>query len=486
MSRLTFVVPTYQPKIDVFTKAVKALCAQSYKDWDAIFVLDGPSDVARKIIASEFKKKSNHYKIIEQEHSGAQRARNEGLRHAKGEFVVCFDSDCVIEVEAASLWVTAFDKNPDVGFVYGAYKFLNDQGAIDTAPFDPWLLRVRNYISGCFPVRRALNPVWNESLKSLQDWDMWLSLVDQGVKGKMLPGYHFSTAAPDPGSISGQGCTDAVWLERVDAVKNLHNLPERDVCVSSLTKKHEGIWLAKLIDADYQDIPNFKPHRYKTIIQLGFSFLPDSVEAHCNNFSQKEAKKILFWTCDDVTEIYTRLNLIAVHKYSVLINALTNIKQFVQDKTAYDMMTKAGFKVEILPLPMAVGEAKPLPEKPRFVVDCDPNYGFMLNVLSKSLPDVELVNNSGAEKLEDFSGLVHLHPDRTVSIGMIRAVLAGRHVVSNVQAPFMGYVDDKQDLDLLIPQTVEKIRGLAFSPQNENSREYYSKQAGKENLLNVL
>jgi glycosyltransferase involved in cell wall biosynthesis len=480
-SRLSFVVPIYKPRLDILTRMVKSLCDQSLKEWDATFVLDGACEAAENVIHSEMKKKPNAYKIVVQDHAGAQRARNNGQSHATGDFIVHWDYDCLIEPEVSRVWVEQFDKYPEVGFIYSGYKFLDEKGAVDAEPFDPWTLRVRNYISGCFPVRRELCATWNESLKSLQDWDFWLSVVEKGGVGKYLPGYSFSTLYPEGESISAIGCSDKNWLERIDAVKKLHNLPERRICVSSLTKRQEGIWLAKLIDADYQDIPNWKPHRYKCIIQLGFSFLPERVGTHCSIFSDNAVRKVIFWTCDDITEIHTRLNHVAIKKYSILLNSMIGLEQYVEDKTSYDMMKEVGFNVEIKPLPLAVGDVKPLPSKPRFAVDIDRNYGPIFNVLEKSLPDVELVMLSGAMKLEDFTGLAHFHPDRTISIGMKRAVIAGRHVVSNVQAPFMGFVDDTVNLSEFIPAAVESIRELAFKDQDLSGRDYY-KTASKEGV----
>jgi len=45
--RLSFVVPVYKPKPDVFEKHCKALAAQALESWEAIFVLDGPCPQAR-------------------------------------------------------------------------------------------------------------------------------------------------------------------------------------------------------------------------------------------------------------------------------------------------------------------------------------------------------------------------------------------------------------------------------------------------------
>lgn len=479
---LSFIVPVYEPNLDLLARSVKALCDQSLKAWEAVFVLDGPNKAAEQVIRAEMKKKANAYKIVVQDHAGAQRARNHGQEFIKGDIVVHWDYDCLIEPDTAKTWMDQFEKHPDIAFVYSDYKFLEEKGAIHAEPFDPYLLRVRNYISSCFPVRVEYLAKWDEELKSLQDWSFWLHVVAKGGKGKYLRGYAFSTLYPEPKSISGQGCTDHVWLERVDAVKKIHNLPERDVCVSSLTSKVEGLSLAKTLGADYQDVPNWKPHRYKTIIQLGFSFLPDRIGAHTGIFLEPHVNKVIFWTPEDITEIHTRLNWLAIKKYRILLNSMVNLKMFVEDKAAYDRMTEVGFNVEIKPRPMIAGEVKPLPDRPRFAVDIDSTYHPLFTVLEKSLPDVELVPLTGTLNLSDFTGLCHFHPDRTTSQSIKRALMMGRKVISNVQAPFTGGLDDTQDYSKLIPECVEKIRAAAFAPQDLNGRQYYSALSDPRNF----
>jgi len=474
-SLLSFIVPVFEPNLDLLGRCVKALCDQSLKDWEAVFVLDGANEAASQVIRAGMKKKPNTYKIVVQPHAGAQRARNHGQEYAKGDFVVHWDYDCIIEPDTAKTWVDQFEKHPEIAFVYSGYKFLDEKGGINSEPFDPYTLRVRNYISSCFPVRAMYLCKWNEDLKSLQDWDFWLSVVKKGGKGKFLRGYAFSTLYPEGNSISAQGCTEDKWLERIDAVKKAHGLPERDICVSSLTNKAEGVALAKTIGADYQDYPNWKPHRYKTIIQLGFSFLPDRVGAHIGIFSEQNIKKVILWTPDDITEIHTRLNWLAIKKYRILLNGMVNLKMFVEDKAAYDRMREVGFNVDIKPMPMVAGEVKPLPEKPRFAVDADASFNPFFTVLERSLPDIELVPLTGALNLSEFTGLCHFHPDRTTSPAIKRALMMGRRVISNVQAPFAGYVDDTADYSALIPATVEKIRAAAYAPQDTGGRDYYSK-----------
>jgi len=65
-------------------------------------------------------------------------------------------------------------------------------------------------------------------------------------------------------------------------------------------------------------------------------------------------------------------------------------------------------------------------------------------------------------------------------------IVAGRHVISNVQAPGAGYVDDRQSADTFIPLLVNKIREQAYSKPNEEVRKHFSKTVSKDSLMEVL
>ena len=279
---VSFIIPVYKPDIGIFNKCLKSLKEQSLKDFEAVLVLDGPCPEAEDCVSLLG---DGRFKVIEIPHGGAQKARNEGAKLAAGDILSFWDCDCVIEPDTAKTWVDTFKANPGISFVYSGYKFLGEKGGIPSEEFDPYTLKCGNYISTMFPMRRGVFPGFDESLESLQDWDLWLTIVENGGKGLFLPGYAFSTAYPTPDSISGKGCSNENWLARVEAVKKKHNLPDRHICVSSLTHKEEGIRLAKLINADYKDVPNHKPNKYTTVIQVGFSLNPNMARQHSAIFN---------------------------------------------------------------------------------------------------------------------------------------------------------------------------------------------------------
>lgn len=485
MSRLSFILPVYDPELPVLEKCIDALLAQSIKEWDAVFVLDGEFPEAEKLIHKLFKKSANQYKVVAIEHGGACKARNEGFKHTESPYVVFFDSDSCIEPDAALMWVEKFDRCPDIGFIYSGYKFFNEQGAINGQPFDPWTLRVTNYISSCFPVRRELVGLWDEDLESLQDWDFWLSVTERGGKGHYIPGYAFSTAYPTPKSVSGKGCTKEVWLSRMDRVKAKHEIPARDVCVTSIENKMDAASLAKMIDADFHESPNNKPNHYKTIIQVGFSLNPGVVEIHSAVWGP-EQKKVLFWTKEDIDEIYNAVSLKALDEYSKRLNVAC-FKQFVEDKRSQDIMKHAGFAVDICPMPLAAeDEIAPLPESPSFLVDASQQYGPSLNVVKRALTDVRIDIANGVQPIEKYTGLIHFYPDRTLGSSIKRMLYTGRHVISNVQSPFAGFLDDATNEEKFIVSIVERIRKIIKMGPNHKAAAYYRNALKVDKILEAI
>lgn len=485
MSLLTFIVPVYQPKVTQFEKCLKSLVEQSLVDWDVILVLDGPSSEARDVIRQYANKLKDKSTIIEIEHGGACRARNEGAKYAKGDFWVFWDADCAIEPDTAKGWIDTFKENPQCGFVYSGYKWFDDSvPGYPSESFDPWLLRVNNYISTCFPFRKELFPGWNEDLKSLQDWDFWLKIVEKGAEGIHLRGYGWSTALPTPESISGKGCTPEVWLERMDAVKKLHNIPDKDICVSAIGPRHEGIRLAKLIGADYRDVPNDKPHRYKTIIQIGFTFRQPGVSTQLQIMADP-AKHVLFWDKQSVAEAFGTVSRRALIEFSDKLNG--KVRQFCEDKEAERILTLCGFNVEVLPMPFEAPEkVSDLPKKTKVLVDASPRFFQVINQVEKAMPEVVFDGAMGVQKIEDYTIMLHYHMERTMTPSLRRAILNGRYVLSNVQYPGAGFLNDQQMPDLFVPQMVEKIREIAKKGINAKWREYYAKETSKDRLLEAI
>lgn len=478
---VSFIVPVFNPDGEILKKCIRSLKEQSYKDWEAIFVLDGPNMGAEAIISSFADKR---IKIIEIPHGGACKARNEGQKISTGGLLWFWDCDCLIEPDSCKAFVESFEKNPTIDFIYAGYKFLGENGGIPSESFDPWTLQVYNYISTCFPMRRKVFPGWDETLESLQDWDIWLTIVERGGKGMFFPGYAFSTKLPDPDSISGKGCTNEAWLGRVKAIKVKHNLPDRKVCVSSIGNRSEGIRLAKLIDADYKDFPGYKPNNYDTIIQIGFSLNPKKVVRHSQIFNQPLKKKVIFWTWEDITEINNYISHKALLIYADVLNR-TAI-QLVEDKAAQTIMESAGFITKILPMPMVnTDQVEAFPESPRVLVDITEDYRHLVEILKYSMPDIQFDYISENKPVKDYSAILSLNDENVMGFPVKRMLLSGRNVIGNLQSPFCGYVNDTQEPGKVVTELVDTIR-KRVKRDSKASVSFYNKALEPNKLLEVL
>ena len=333
-------------------------------------------------------------------------------------------------------------------------------------------------------MRRSIFPGWDETVKSLQDWDLWLTVTEKGSKGSFFPGYAFSTTLPTKHSISGQGCTNEAWLDRVKAVQVKHNIQPRKVCVSSLENKAEGIRLAKLIDADYKDVPNYKPNNYDTIIQVGFSLNPGRVKHHSGIFRQPLRKKIIFWTADNIAEINNAISHRALTEYTKALNCQT--MQFVEDLYAKRLMESIGFNVSILPLPMVnMDSIEALPEKATVLVDFSNEYRQLVSCLQHSLPDISFDFVNAAKPIKDYAAILSLNTEKTMSFNIKRMLLAGRNVISNIQSPFCGYVDDTGEIGKYVSNLVDTIRKRVKRPTNA-AVDFWKKELSEKRLTEVL
>ena len=473
MPKLSFVIPYYR-KLNSIGKCLTALYAQSIKDFEVIVVKDGPDGDVDRILKKFLKKKG--MKVIEIEHGGACKARNAGAKEATGEFISFWDADSYIEPGAAAVWLQAFELHPEMDFVYAGYRFPEGYGGIASQPFNAEDLRVCNYISGHFPIRREKAPRWDESLKSLQDWDFWLSAIGKGLKGFYLRGFSFKTDLPGADSISGIGCTDENWLDRRNAVKAKHGLPNRRMAVISLDDEEEGKRLAEVLDADFTNFLTTRPHDYSTIVQVGFDPQKADINAKMFNDPKNKVKKILFWRGSDLQTLWHYTSPAVVEALVTTLNRSMHF-QFCEDKVTRDLLQKAGFKAVIFPLPMkSEGELSvSLPAEFKVVVDCAQEFGTFFQAIEKAMPDIRCSPFKGAMNTDEISVFVQFLNEKSVNSIVKKVLLNGRFVISNIQAPYCGFVSDNQPLEVIRTQLIRRIREVQERGViNSDGRAYYA------------
>lgn len=88
---ISIIIPVYNiaPYLD---KCLQSVVNQTYIDWECILVDDGSTDGSSEI-CDVWGKKDSRFVVCHQENGGVSKARNCGIRKAKGEYIVFIDSD---------------------------------------------------------------------------------------------------------------------------------------------------------------------------------------------------------------------------------------------------------------------------------------------------------------------------------------------------------------------------------------------------------
>lgn len=213
---ISVIIPVYN-QADKLIKTLTSLEKQSYQDFEVIIVNDGSSDNVENIFADYLHKlkTTNHYLFLNQVNKGAPAARNRGASEARGEYLFFCDADAVLHPQALETLLAYLEANLTASYAYSS--FLWGKKLFRVGEFDPEKLKKMPYIHTMSLLRKSDYPAsgWDENIKKLQDWDLWLTMLEQGRVGVFVPQILF-TIAP--------GGTISSWLPAL-AYKLLPFLP---------------------------------------------------------------------------------------------------------------------------------------------------------------------------------------------------------------------------------------------------------------------
>lgn len=182
---ISVIIPAFNAAKTI-RQCLSALRVQIYQDFEVVVVDDGSKDETAAIVESvahEWQK----LRLVKKENGGAPSARNRGLGESIGDFVLFCDADIVHPAHALQRLFDALARHPEASFAYSSFKF--GWKVFKLFPFDFERLRTMPYVHANSLVRRADLPPggWDETLKRFQDWDLFLTMAEQGKKGIWVP-----------------------------------------------------------------------------------------------------------------------------------------------------------------------------------------------------------------------------------------------------------------------------------------------------------
>ncbi len=179
---VSVIIPCYNHG-EYILEAVGSVEACDRSLYELIIIDDGSTDPMTKRVLAELKEKN--YCVINQQNQGLAASRNNGIRAARGRYILPLDSDNKIHPEYITLGIEILDKRPEVGVVYGKPELFGNGGARnypEVGVFDLHQLAISNYIDACALVRKSalVNCGYYDTqfpFPGWEDWDLWLTMA---------------------------------------------------------------------------------------------------------------------------------------------------------------------------------------------------------------------------------------------------------------------------------------------------------------------
>ncbi|MDD5031808.1 MAG: glycosyltransferase family 2 protein [Patescibacteria group bacterium] len=229
---ISLIIPIYN-QADKLPECLDSILEQTHKNYEVIIINDGSTDNIQKVI--DRYKKNFKFKILNLElNAGAPAARNRGFKESSGEYLFFCDADAVLAPEALETMFLALKSHPEAGYAYSSFFW--GKKLFKLWPFSEERLRQMPYIHTMSLIRREAFPEngWDQSIKKLQDWDLYLTMLENEQEGFWLDKVLFKI---NPGG------TISSWLpsfaykffpflpavrkykKAVKIIKNKHHLP---------------------------------------------------------------------------------------------------------------------------------------------------------------------------------------------------------------------------------------------------------------------
>lgn len=256
MNKVSIVIPYFRSGKTI-EKCLWHLKEQDFKDYNTCIVIDEDSVESELFIETILKKLEFNAEVkSDKVNKGACFARNLGAKNTESEYILFLDSDCYLYPGMLREMVTQIDDNSDISFVYGNYRFI-DKNNMEyiSKPFDPYQLETMNYINTMSLMRRESFDVvggFIEGQKYFQDWSLFYRMSKNGLKGKWINEFIFSTNYPTEKSISGtQGLT---LSEKSKLFRTEHGIDNKEIVVTTFGAPLQAIQRAKMLNADYAGV----------------------------------------------------------------------------------------------------------------------------------------------------------------------------------------------------------------------------------------
>jgi cellulose synthase/poly-beta-1,6-N-acetylglucosamine synthase-like glycosyltransferase len=194
-SRVSVVIPAYNAAATI-AKTLDSVFAQTFQNLEVVVVNDGSPDTEEleRVLQPYFARIT----YLRQENRGPAAARNAGILRSSGEYVAVLDSDDTWDPEYLDAQLTLLESQEGADLVYADLRMvgespragktcMEDCPSRGRANFESILREDCQIPNSAVVVRRRVlmeAGLFDEALRRVEDWDMWLRVAWRG--GKIL------------------------------------------------------------------------------------------------------------------------------------------------------------------------------------------------------------------------------------------------------------------------------------------------------------
>jgi glycosyltransferase involved in cell wall biosynthesis len=230
-------------------EAMDSVLSQTFQDFEIVIVDDGSTDRETLRVLTEWQRPG--IRLLRTENHGLSAARNYGAAHTSGEFLCMLDADDRLDSTMLEKSVAVLDGDSSVGFAsHWLRTFGDEEWEWTPASCDLGALLDKNTVNGAALMRRTVFAAvggFDESMRrGCEDWDFWLSAVERGIRGRIIPEVLFYYRRR-PDSMSRVMMDGSVYAE----------------VYRDLTRKHAGSFCSHVEDlvlAREEELDNLRTH----------------------------------------------------------------------------------------------------------------------------------------------------------------------------------------------------------------------------------
>lgn len=189
MELVSVIMPCYNDG-KYIKEAIESVKKQTYPEWELIIIDDGSDDEETvKIIESI---EDDRITVLHTEHLRPAGARNHGIKHAKGKYILPVDSDDKIDPTYMEKAVKKIEADEKLGVVYCEADLFGEKSGKWDLPaysFDKMLLDNVVFVTALFYKTdwEKLGGFNTNMAAGMEDYDFWLGILGLGREIYQIP-----------------------------------------------------------------------------------------------------------------------------------------------------------------------------------------------------------------------------------------------------------------------------------------------------------